>query len=95
MCGILVIFCINLPVCIGRMEYACRLHKCRKKLPYICGSFVDGEVNSPATTTPTRFHLNPMDSGREICKVAIFSSGRKLPLRKNLLLAAYTPPLRI
>ena len=43
---------------------------------------VDGEVNSPATATPTRFHLNPSDSGREICKEAIFSPVRRLPAKK-------------
>ena len=34
---------------------------------------VDEGASSPATTTPSRFHLNPLDSGREICKVAIFT----------------------
>jgi len=38
----------------------------------IFDSLVDGGASSPATATPSRFHLNPLDSGREICKEAIF-----------------------
>ena len=46
---------------------------------------VDGGASSPATATPTRFHLNPLDSGREICKVAFFSPENGISLRKNQL----------
>ena len=35
---------------------------------------VDGGASSPATTTPSRFCLNPSDSGRKICKEAILQS---------------------
>ena len=35
---------------------------------------VDGGASAPATTTPSRFCLNPSDSGRKICKVAILQS---------------------
>ena len=34
---------------------------------------VDGGANSPATP-PSRFCLNPSDSGRKICKEAILQS---------------------
>ena len=53
-------------------------------------SLVDGGASSPATATPTRFHLNPSDSGREICKEAIFSPGNGISLRKNQLRARRT-----
>ena len=43
---------------------------------------VDGGASSPATATPSRFHLNPSDSGREICKEAIFSSENKFSYAK-------------
>ena len=43
---------------------------------------VDGEVNSPATVTLTRFYWNLSDFGRKICNEAIFSSVRKLPAKK-------------
>jgi len=49
---------------------------------------VDGGASSPATTTPSRFHWNPLDSGREICKEAIFQ-------RKIAPCAPYTPPRTI
>ena len=42
---------------------------------------VDGEASSPATTTPSRFCLSPADSGRKICKEAIFSPGNEISLR--------------
>ena len=37
----------------------------------IFASLVDEGASSPATATPSRFHLNSSNSGREICKVAI------------------------
>ena len=43
----------------------------------------DGGASSPATTTPTRFHLNPADSGREICKETIFLLENGIFRQKN------------
>jgi len=43
----------------------------------------DGEASSPATATPSGFHLNPSDSGREICKEAIFPSKNGIFLWEN------------
>jgi len=44
---------------------------------------VDGGASSPATATPSRFHWNPLDSGREICKEAILPPKNGIFLRKN------------
>ena len=44
---------------------------------------VDEGASSPATTTPSRFHWNPLDSGREICKEAIFPSKNGIFLWEN------------
>jgi len=44
---------------------------------------VDGGASSPATTTPTRFYLKPMASGRKICKETIFLPGNGISLQKN------------
>ena len=57
---------------------------CQKSL---FDKLVDGGASSPATATPSRFHVNPSDSGREICKVAIFSPENRIFLRKNQLRA--------
>jgi len=56
---------------------------------------VDEGASSPATTTPSRFHWNPLDSGREICKEAI--SLRKIGFffGKIAPCATYTPPRTI
>ena len=63
---------------------------CQKSL---FDKLVDGRASSPATATPSRFHLNPLDSGREICKVAIFSPENRIFLRKKSAAGAtYTPP---
>jgi len=42
-----------------------------------------GKLRSPATATLSRFHLNPSDSGREICKVVIFLPENGIFLHKN------------
>jgi len=47
----------------------------------IFDSLVDGGIRSPATATPSGFHLNPSDSGREICKEAISPSENGIFLR--------------
>ena len=60
---------------------------CQKRL---FDSLVDGGASSPATATPSRFHLNPSDSGREICKEAIFHPENKIFLLKNQLRARRT-----
>ena len=44
---------------------------------------VDGGASSPATTTPTRFYLKPMASGRKICKETIFLPENGISLQKN------------
>ena len=51
---------------------------CQKSL---FDKLVDGEASSPATATPSRFCLSLSDSGRKICKVAIFSPGNGISLR--------------
>ena len=49
----------------------------------IFDKLVDGEASSPATATLSRFCLNPADSGRKICKEAIFALGNKISRHKN------------
>ena len=44
---------------------------------------VDGEILSPPQPPLDRFHLNPSDSGREICKEAIFLPENVIFLHKN------------
>jgi len=44
---------------------------------------VDGEILSPPLPPLDRFHLNPPDSGREICKEAIFLTENGISLQKN------------
>ena len=51
---------------------------CQKSL---FDKLVDGGASSPATPTPSRFCLSLSDSGRKICKVAIFSPGNGISLR--------------
>ena len=43
----------------------------------------DGGASSPATTTPTGFHLKPAVSGREIRKETVFLPENGIFLQKN------------
>jgi len=61
----------------------------------IFDSLVDGGIRSPATATPSRFHLNPSDSGRKICKEAISPSGNGIFFGEIAPCATYTPPRTI
>jgi len=53
---------------------------CQKR---IFDRLADGGASSPAAATPIIFHLNPSDSGREICKETIFLPGNEISLHKN------------
>jgi len=53
---------------------------CQKR---VFDRLVDGEILSPLLPPLDRFHLNPSDSGREICKEAIFLSENGIFLHKN------------